>query len=196
MKKFLVPVLLVGLAACSRKQIHTPAVPAINSGPPDYEDLRPGEMLRVVIPLLKSAGARPMLQSEEMEGATISFSASDLVGYQTVHYAINARRGGRVQLSFESAELTKNGASTLIPEPAALPFPLPRKAEVIRLIYLQRLSNSDHNMAIAASRRKDDLNTLTMQIRKDPKACMTTKEVSCYWVPAGVAVRPEETVRK
>ncbi len=173
-----------------------PATPAINSGPPDYEDLRPGEMLRVVIPLLKSAGARPMLQSEEMEGATISFSAPDLIGYQTVRYAVNARRGGRVQLSFESAELTKNGASTLIPEPAALPFPLPRKAEVIRLIYLQRLSDSDHNMAIAASRRKDDLNTLTMQIRKDPKACMTTKEVSCSWIPAGLAVRPEEKVRR
>lgn len=192
--KLLFIALLIGLAACSMKEVRAPLAPDINPAPPDYEDLQAGYTLRIVRPLLKSGGTSPSLKSKQAAGTTVSLSASDLLGYQTICYSIAGKRGGRVQLKFASAELTKDGFASSIREPP-LPFALPRKAEYIRLIYLQRLSQSDHNMAIVASTRMDDLNRLTMQVRKDPGACITTHYVSCSWVPPGVAVRPEQTDR-
>jgi hypothetical protein len=193
--KLLCVALLIGVAACSKREIRPPVPPNINQGPPDYEDLRPGYDLRIVLPLLKSGGTSPTLSNQHAAGATISLSAPDLIGYETIRYAVMGKRGNRVQLKFASAEITKKGASSPISEPPALPFLPPRKAEHIRLIYFVRLSDSDHNMAIISSKHMDDLNKLTMQIRKDPNACINTQDASCSWVPAGVAVRPEEMKR-
>ena len=195
LKCLLLTILLLGLSACANREIRLPAVPNINPGPPDYEDLRPGETLRLILPILKPGYKSPVLKSEMADGRTISVSAEGLIGYQTVIYSIAGKRGGRVQLKFVSAERTENGRSISIPEPS-LRFLSPRKGEYIRLIYLQRLSQSDHNMAIIVSKQKGDLVRLTMQIRRDPKSCITTQEARCSWVPAGVAVRPEEAARR
>jgi hypothetical protein len=187
--------LLIGLAGCSRREIRPSLPPNINDGPPDYEDLRVDEVLQVVIPVLKSGATALNLSDQKLDGTTMSLSAADLIGYETIRYAITGKRGDRVQLNFASAQITKNGASSPISEPP-LPAFLPRRAEFIRLIYLQRLSEADHNMAIVASKHMDHLNTLTMEIRKNSRACISSQTVSCSWVPAGIAVRPEKTNRK
>ena len=72
-----------------------------------------------------------------------------------------------------------------------LPFALPLKAQHIRLIYLVRSSQSDHNMAITASKSLEALNGFTNRLKGSPDVCKLDGEVFCSWVPAGIAVRPE-----
>jgi hypothetical protein len=168
--RFLAVSLLLALAACSRKVVHKPATPQVSTDNA-YFDLQPGSNLRIVLPL-KNEGAQP--------------------GFEIAHYAVTGHRGRRVRLEFLSAEITSDGK--LVPEPRAplLPFGLPPKPAHIRLLYLQRLSQADHNMAVLAAARIDILDGATKQIRADPNRCRTTSEIFCYWVPPQVAVRPEK----
>lgn len=132
-----------------------------------------------------------MTGAEEQSGNTIVLSAGNLIGYEVSYYSIETRGKGRVRLSFRSAELTKDGKTTPAESEPSLPFALPLKSEHIRLIYYIRNSQSDHNMAIAASRDQDGLNAFTERLKLDPSVCRTDKAVFCSWVPAGIAVRPE-----
>jgi hypothetical protein len=157
---------LVAWAGCSRN-VHVPASASIPAADNSYVDLESGWRLSIVVPLVKSGG------------------------YEISQYAITGRSNGAVRLKFTSAEITKDGKTVLDPTPPALPFTLPRGSEHIRLIYLVRASQADHNMAVAASKRLDALNVFTKQLNKNPDVCKTSDEVSCAWVPAGVAVRPE-----
>lgn len=70
---------------------------------------------------------------------------------------------------------------------------LPMQTEHIRLVYLMRVSEADHNMAIIASRRFDALNVFTKKFEKNPNACAISNRVFCAWVPAGIALRPEKS---
>lgn len=159
----------------------------------DYEDLQPGQRLQIVTPLLSSEGTRPALSGQETNGNTISLKATNLVGYQTAYYAINGKLDGRVNLKFTASVITKGGVAVPTTQPpSSLPFLHPRRAEYIRLIYLRRLSQSDHNMAVVSSRRSDVLDTITRQVVNNPDACANTQQASCSWVPAGIAVRPEK----
>jgi hypothetical protein len=181
---------LVAWAGCSRN-VHVPASASIPAADNSYVDLESGWRLSIVVPLVKSGGTRPTLSPQQNAGNTISLSAGDLTGYEISQYAITGRSNGAVRLKFTSAEITKDGKTVLDPTPPALPFTLPRGSEHIRLIYLVRASQADHNMAVAASKRLDALNVFTKQLNKNPDVCKTSDEVSCAWVPAGVAVRPE-----
>lgn len=168
--RFLAVSLLLAVAACSRKVVHKPATPETSTDNA-YLDLEPDSKLRIVLPL-KTEGAQP--------------------GFEIAHYAVIGHRGGRVRLEFLSAEITSDGK--LVPEPRAplLPFGLPPKPAHIRLLYLQRLSQADHNMAVLAADRIDILDRATQQIRADPNRCRIEAQIFCYWVPPHVAVRPEK----
>jgi hypothetical protein len=183
--------LLVLLAACSRKTAAVPAAPTPT--PPDnsYLDLRSGSTLKIVLPLLKSGGFRPTLHAQETTGNTISVAAADLVGYMTLKYAV-AGRHGLVRLKWTAAQETERGQTLPVAEPPALPFQLPRKPEHVRLIYLVRVSEADHNMAIVGSKRLDSLNAFTARLERDPGLCRPDEEIFCSWVPSGIAVRPEQ----
>jgi hypothetical protein len=155
--------------------------------------LQAGQRLRIVVPLLTTQGTRPALSSQQTNGTTISLKANDLVGYATAYYAITGKPDGRVHLKFTSAQISKAGVAAPATQlPIALPFLSPRPAQFIRLIYLRRLSQSDHNMAVVAARRLDTLNTITTQLASNPDACANTPQSTCSWIPAGVAVRPEK----
>jgi hypothetical protein len=86
---------------------------------------------------------------------------------------------------------TKEGKTAPEPNPPTLPFALPRGSEHIRLIYLVRASQADHNMAIIASKHLDALNTFTKELKQHPGICARNDEIVCSWVPAGIAVRQE-----
>jgi hypothetical protein len=155
-------------------------------------DLAPGGRLRILVPVLNSNGNgyRVVSDSEQSDGKTIVLSAANLAGYEVSYYFVEGRNDGRVRLKFTSAEITKDGKTA--PEAApTLPFPLPLTAQHIRLIYLIRNSQSDHNMAIAASKSLDALNVFTNQLKSNPDVCRQDGRVFCSWVPAGIAVRPE-----
>lgn len=178
--------------------MHAPAT--INSAPANnnsYMDLTPGERLRITVPVLNSApglnpgGYRIATDSHETNDKTIMLSAPNLAGYEVSYYAIERHANGKVRLRFTSAEMTRNGTTTPEAVAPALPFPLPPKTQHVRLIYLVRSSQSDHNMAITASKNLDALNVFTSRLKGDPDFCKADSEVFCSWVPAGIAVRPE-----
>ena len=182
---------LVASAGCSRKNVQVPTAASIPRSDNSYVDLEPGRRLSIVVPLVKSGGTRPTLSAQQNAGNTISLSAADLTGYEILQYAITGGRKGAVRLKFTSAEITKDGKTVPDPKPPTLPFTLPRGAEHIRLIYLVRASQADHNMAIAASKRLDALNAFTTHLNKNPDICNGNGSVFCSWVPVGVAVRPD-----
>ena len=168
-RQFLALPALMVLAACSRKTVNKPPTPGI--APENaYFDLQPGSKLRIVLPL-KSDPAQP--------------------SFEIAHYAVAGHRGRRVQLDFLSAEIANNGRMVSEPRAPVLPFGFPDKPAYIRLLYLQRLSDADHNMAVLAADRMTILEEATKQIRADPARCATAEKIFCSWVPPRVAVRPD-----
>ncbi len=118
-------------------------------------------------------------------------SAANLIGYEVSYYTVAGRNAGRVRLKFRSAEITKDAKTMQETNAPPLPFALPAKAERVRLIYLVRSSQADHNMAIAASKDLAELNAFTDRVKMNPAVCERDATVFCTWVPAGIAVRPE-----
>ncbi len=158
-----------------------------------YIDLQPGWRLRVVTPILKSGGYRLHAASQRVDGNAITVSAGDdFVGYETAYYAINGRRRAGVSVRFQSAEITK--ASQANPQSRAMVplFQLPRWATHVRLIYLERVSRADHDMAVAAAKDATSLETFTRAVQANPTdACRAGRRTYCSWIPAGIAIRPE-----
>ncbi|MGH9612285.1 MAG: hypothetical protein ACRD4P_04320 [Bryobacteraceae bacterium] len=185
--------LAVSLAGCSSRNVHLPVAQPLPATPDaGYIDLQPGWRLRVVTPILKSGGYRLHAASQRAEGNTIAISAGDdFVGYETAYYAINGRGAG-VSVRFPSAEITKAGQVNPQSRPLVPLFRLPRWAGHVRLIYLERASRADHDMAVAAARDATSLETFTRAVQANPTgACNVGRRTFCSWVPAGIAVRPE-----
>lgn len=182
---------LTWASGCSRRTVAV-AAPS-NPTTPDnsYIDLQPGWTLRVVVPLLKPGATDPHDRVLQTNGNTLTIRSKDLIGYQTSIYAVEGKKKG-VEIEFASAETTREGKTTPEPSPPTLPFQLPRKAGHIRLIYLVRVSEADHNMAIVASKHLEALNAFTARLKANPNICKPAGEISCLWVPVGIAVRPEQ----
>lgn len=189
---FLLPCVgvLTTITGCSRTNVRVPTaanvIPANNS----YMDLEPGGTLRIVVPSIKSGGFLPTVVAQQSHGKTISLSAANVSGYEVLCYAISGKKSSAVRLKFESAELSRDGKMLPQPNPPTLPFQLPQRPEYIRLIYLVRVSQADHNMAIVASKSRDVLDSFTKQLKQSPNICHEKQDVFCSWVPVGVAVRP------
>jgi hypothetical protein len=187
---------LLVAVGCSRHKIHAPQAvnaPALDNS---YTDLKGGCRLSILIPLTKSGTTRPTLTAQQNSASTISLSAADLTGYEVAYYAISGRRNGAVRLKFMSAEITREGKTLAELNPPTLPFVLPTGSEHIRLIYLVRASQADHNMAIIASKHLDALNTFTKELKEHPGSCARNDEVACSWVPGGIAVRQDPTLNE
>lgn len=187
---FALALVLLTLAACSHQRLPVSAAPPVTPNNNSYLDLAPPSALRIVVPLLKSGAFRSHLIAENNAGNTISLRADDLIGYTTSHYAVTGK-DGQVRLKFFAAEETRDGKTVAVLHPGPLPFPLPRKTEHLRLVYLVRASQADHNMAIVGAKRLDALNAFTLRLQNDPQVCSAHDEIFCSWVPAGVAVRQE-----
>ena len=172
------------LTSCAFHHVSTPVPPTNTS----YIDLEPGWRLRVVTPILKSGGYRVKPTSESSSGDTVALSVGDdFLGYEVAFYAV-ARDG--VQLI--SAETTRNGQTVPQPQPVAHLFQLPAGVRYVRLIYLVRDSQADHDMAVAAADDMQALNALTQGVLANPAgACHAEERAFCAWIPAGIAVVPE-----
>ena len=159
----------------------------------EYVDLQPGWRLRVVTPWLASGGYRLQLSDQQTSGNTVTLTGGeDLIGYETAYYAVMPGERGGVRIEFGSAELTKDGETSLEPHPQPWRLHLPANARFVRLVYLTRLSQADHDMAVVAADDREVLDTLTREVQANPSsACGSDDRRSCSWVPAGIAVRPE-----
>jgi hypothetical protein len=176
------------LTGCAARKAAAPAAPVQPIGP-SYIDLEPGWRLRVVTPILKSGGYRLTATGQTVSGGTVTLTVSDdFLGYEVAHYAVKARNG----VEFVSAETTRDGHTTPQPQPVAHLFQLPRGVRHVRLIYLVRVSQADHDMAVAAARDMNALEALTRRVEANPvDACHDGQGAFCAWIPAGIAVVPQ-----
>jgi hypothetical protein len=183
------PPVLAPLAADLSEGLHaSPA--AVDRG--GFVDLRPGWRLRVVTPLLKSGAFALPVSALKVSGNTVTLSAGDeFEGYETAYYAVAPHPKGGVMISFASAEVTKQGQSAPQPRPALPLFKLPRGARLVRLVFLTRVSQTDHDMAVLAAGDIAELDRLTTAVQANPGACVVAGRSDCAWIPPGIAVRAE-----
>jgi hypothetical protein len=90
--------------------------------------------------------------------------------------------------------MTTDGKAAPIAVPSRALVHVPGYARFLRIFYLTRQSEADHNMALTGVGRADRLEPLTRALRQDPNAACVNRpaeRVYCEWIPAGMAVRPE-----
>jgi len=179
----------VGIAGCGAKRSVPPAPEPVQTASPDFLDLQPGWRLRITTPL--SRHNAPATQ-EVSDAGTITLKAPEGFAYETSYYAIRRDPDRVLRFEFVSGAVTRDGKASN--EPAQLGWRVEPNidAPLARLIYLRRLSDSDHNMAFVSAPNATSLDTLTRMVDKNPdQACTSTADSFCAWVPAGVAVVAE-----
>jgi hypothetical protein len=147
--------------------------------------------LTAVTPILKSGGYVLKTPDKPISNNGFTLSAgTDFVGYEVAHYEVKGPRGGHVSVEFDSAEVTKEGKTQPQPRSIAPIFQVARRPTYLRLIYLIRISQADHNIAVVAARKIEALDAITRQIQMNPAdGCKVDRRASCVWIPDGIAVR-------
>jgi len=75
-------------------------------------------------------------------------------------------------------------------------FSLPSHVKFARLVYLIRESKADHDMVLLAVADESTLEKLTAAVTaNDSTMCKSSAQVTCVWIPTGVAVVPEKKMR-
>jgi hypothetical protein len=98
-----------------------------------------------------------------------------------------------VVVRFGSAEFTSNGKSSKRSQPLVPLFDLPENVRYVRLLFLTRVSQTEHDQAILGSSSLADLDALRRKVEDSPaENCKVQPEGICSWVPAGIAVQPEK----
>jgi uncharacterized protein YceK len=195
-----VVLMLLLLAGCNAKRapVTPPQAVATTKAPNrEYVDVEAGWRLRIIAPITRDGSSISVVANEPAQSdaasRTVTMKASDnLVGYETAFYDVAPRAGGGVQLRLASAEMTRNGVPELIATPAKALLHVAPRTNFIRIFYLIRKSESDHEMAVAGVDRADRLEPFTLQLKANPAgACRTRGHIYCEWIPYGMAVRPE-----
>jgi hypothetical protein len=183
--------LLVLLTGCTARSAHAPLPPPADSIQPAFLDLQAGWRLRVVVPILKSGGyLLPSLKSSGQDFLNLR-AGPDFLGYENDYYAV-IRNGHGMTVEFRFAEVVQEGETTRQSRPRVSLFNLPANMRFVRLVYLVRVSEADHNMAIAGAEDQQTLASLTGNLQSHPEeTCAPAAHSSCAWVPPGIAVRPE-----
>lgn len=155
----------------------------------EYFDLQPGQTLRVITPLLRSGNlrlaGRAATQTKPDDNLSMTVeSKGDFLGYEESIYTV----GPGIRITFSRAESVIEEVRTPQSNPRVPLFQLPRRSRHVRLLYLLRSSQADHNMAILAAPNASSLERLTAAVRANPAAACEAPR--CTWVPAGIAVRP------
>ena len=159
----------------------------------NYIDLEPGWRLRVIVPITRSGKYVVNTAVQQQSGSDVTMSVNhDFIGYETDYYAIDPHGRHGLKILFASAEQTIDGKTTPESAPRLRLFQLARDARYVRLLYLRRESDSDHDMAVLATSKPQLLAQLTSLVQTDPQNCVTKPHEACYWIPAGIAVRPEK----
>jgi hypothetical protein len=159
-----------------------------------YVDLEPGWRIRVVSPILKSATFKVQTEEAPTSGATIALKTTDdFVGFETDYYAVNAPNGHGSLIEFSSAEVKRNGRRIKRPQPLLPLFEFPERVHYVRLLFLTRVSKTEHDQAILGASSLAELDTLTRRVEASPvENCKMQPEGICSWVPSGISVQPEK----
>lgn len=201
---FVAMLALLAFASCStRRQVAVVPPPA--GADRTYIDLQPGWRLFVITPILRSGGyvvqsARTVTEAGS-DGRSLNITVEagpDFLGLERSYYSVDPRnardaeRSAGVRVRFQSAEKVVDGKTAAQQKPMVQLFNIPRRARYVRLLYLVRSSQADHNMAVLAAADPARLAELTAEVRRDPRTkCRESDKGYCSWIPAGIAVRPE-----
>ena len=117
-------------------------------------------------------------------------TGSDFLGFETAYYSVDAKSGRIAQTSVE-ASLDGKPAEPRQAPLAKGPFPSSQDARFVRLVFLTRSSDADHDMAVLTARRQADLDVWTLKLKADPEGACRAAGRYCSWIPGGIAVTPE-----
>jgi hypothetical protein len=177
-------------AGCAHRIVQSAPEPLVERS---YVDLQPGWRVRVITPIQKSGKFKVQLQETAGDSTHVLTTGDDFLGYETSYYAVSAGKGAGVALAFASAELKKEGKTVRQSHPLVALFDLPENARYVRLVFLIRASQADHNQVILASSNLNELDALTQRVQANPaETCMKSAESFCSWVPEGISVQPEK----
>jgi hypothetical protein len=146
-----------------------------------------------VAPILKSGGYNVQLEEVHNQNGTITMkTGKDFEGYETDYYEVH-NAGNLLTINFRSAEIHRNdGSLRRASHPLTPLFHLPHETRYVRLLFLTRSSDRDHDQAVLTAPSREQLESLTNQVQSNPaEHCNSQHAPTCVWVPAGVAVRPE-----
>ncbi|MDE3135939.1 MAG: hypothetical protein KGL59_05170, partial [Acidobacteriota bacterium] len=116
-------------------------------------------------------------------------TGDEFIGYQVAYYSVKVRPKGGVSIRFASARLDEKGKSKEQSQPWFRLFDLPPNMRFVRLVFLTRVSEHDHNQGILAAPSIEELDRLTRTVEADPeKNCRAYADALCSWVPLGIAV--------
>lgn len=177
-------------AGCAHRTSRAPE-PGLAGQPvtPDFVDLRPGNRVVVVIPILRSGGyVLPSLKKQAITGDGRIEAGTDFLGYEKDFYTVRRDSNG-VRVRFGRGEVWHNGKVQKVHAPRVALFEHVENGHV-RLVFLTRVSEADHDMAILSSDDLSRLNEMTREVTTRAE-CRSRRDGSCIWVPNGIAVRPE-----
>jgi hypothetical protein len=173
----------------------TPKWPQSTFTDRSYVDLQPGWRIRVVVPILESGGY--IVRTEEVRNSdgTVSLQTEKgFVGYERDYYQVNSPGEGKSVISFQSAEFTGIDHKKIKkPKPVISLFVLPESVNYVRLLFLTRVTETEHDAAVLAASSLAALDTLTPKVEVSPSAsCTALPDGLCSWIPEGIAVQPEK----
>ena len=190
MTKARLSLVCLALVGCAHHAAIPPTSAQLATDRPDFLDLQPGWRVRITTPLFSADQLQEI--KEPPAGKTITLNTSGDLAYDTSYYAVRRDPGGAVRLEFVSGTVTRNGKSSTEPAGVGWKVQLNDNAALVRLVYLTRLSGSDHNMAVLAAPNAAALDQLTHIIDQNPdQGCVTIGGSFCAWDPARVAVVAE-----
>jgi len=118
------------------------------------------------------------------------------MGYETDYYDVTPGHKSGVGIRFSRAVALVQGKKSRRKEPSVPLFNLSANLGHVRLVYLIRVSQHDHDMVLVAAADAQALHALTAGVMANsPPACKASTSVKCVWIPAGIAVVPEQKKR-
>src|SRR6185312_10717577 len=187
---------LLALSGCATHNVHPPAAQTRETLNPSFLDIQAGARLRVITPILKSGGYRAKTLTEITPGDPHNLRVGDeYIGYANDYYRAKPHGSG-VRIEFQSAETVKQGKTAPQRHPMLELFRLPPQMRYVRLVYLARVSRTDHNTVILAGDTKASVVAATNQLQTGPDlGCQSSPHTYCAWVPDGVGIQPESPPR-
>ena len=98
--------------------------------------------------------------------------------------------GYQVLFQLSHADVWEKGKTHRRNKPLLDVFAAAAGAHYVRLVFLVRVSQADHDMAIVAADDAAALDELTRAVTHRAE-CRSAQHAFCRWVPNGVAVTPE-----
>jgi hypothetical protein len=182
----------MGSVGCHKS---TPKWPHSGFTDHSYIDLQPGWLIKVVVPILESGGYKVRTEEVRNSDGTVSLrTEKGFLGYETDYYQVNSPGDGKPPVSFQSAEFTGIDHKKIKkPKPVILLFALPESLGYVRLLFLTRVSDTEHDAAVLAASSLAALEALTSKVEANPSGnCTAQPEGLCSWIPEGIAVQPEK----